>query len=195
MIKQKPFYITVGETPKTHSPQETQISAGPFFSRSQASAVFEKMIEISDLLMNPVELDNLYVVLLPMVSPEPGEFGEPFIAKELNQNYIDKTFREIIQALIDPEHYSQSNYTSQEIVVASKVQKWFKELEDDPNQVHIDVIALSNELPQQEVRVELDEKVQLYSDRIIQKRTEIAEQNNSVYIKMLELCMCKNCTT
>jgi len=138
--------------------------------------------------------EEIYVMLDACIPAEDGSKGSNVLGRRVDIEYVGKPFRDIIQKMLDPEPdaYNQTPYNAGERVIAQEVGNWFSEMNADPSQVQVDVLAVTNDQPKQDIPVQLDERVSEYSDRIIQQVEEDDDSGQTVTISLIELSVAKN---
>lgn len=134
----------------------------------------------------------VYVTVDPSIPPvREGETN--FLVKGVNESYLGGTFRDVIQHILDParDEYNEG-YNAHDSNLAAKIQGWFNEMNTNPNQVKVDVAALSNNEPPQEIRVGLNDIISDYTDRILQTKERVGESGEKNPYRLIDLCVRKN---
>ena len=135
--------------------------------------------------------DELYILLdaLELNTINPGG-QRPVLGKVVPKTeYMGKTVSDVVQKLLDPEpdQYNTREYNAQERTVAQRVSKWFTTMNQNPDELQLDVVAVSNDESRQEIPLHLTDKLSQYTNQIIQKTQETGSSGETLNVEMVEL--------
>ncbi len=129
----------------------------------------------------------MFITLEPVLGAE-NENVDDRLAKKVDEAYLGRPVRDAVQKLLDPDSDEYNpEYNAYEKGMANQIQRWFHETTMDPRK-KVQVSAYTNDVPPNEIPLDLNKVLSDYSDRILKTR-EQEEDGQRVPYNLIELCV------
>jgi len=131
---------------------------------------------------------KLMCVILDPFLPLEHEEQAGFLLKRVDESYLGKTFKDLIQRVLDPEadEYNPA-YDPDDRNIAAQVQGWLDEMNANPSAPVVGLAAITNDDPPQALEVGLNEIVLDYTDRIVRTREQEDVNGQTIAYDVVEL--------
>jgi hypothetical protein len=127
----------------------------------------------------------MYITLDALIPDRQGQ--ESILVKRVSEEYKGRTFAELLEKMVDgsADELNEHPYNAQENEVASYVRTLLASANVNP--VAVQLFALSNDEPPQEIHVSLNAKISDYNDRILKSESVVGPSNEEQRYQKIEL--------